>query len=169
MYNTTSDNTHRRIQLRIAPKSVKNKSDDDRPHYNLRQNNYKQNLKNKVMNEIKECMDTIDNINKYNQNDIASKIIKLRRIYLLLNENIDLVIEYVCLFDIAYKRIDIFSITIVEYMAKNLNKSLRTSISALNQFNKYKKYYKNYWANITDALNTKLPEDMNREILQYIH
>ena len=64
----------------------------DIPHYNLRQNNYKQNLKNKVFNEITECMDTIDNINKYNQNDIASKIIKLRRIYLLLNEYVYLII-----------------------------------------------------------------------------
>ena len=141
----------------------------DIPHYNLRQNNYKQNLKNKVFNEITECMDTIDNINKYNHNDIASKIIKLRRIYLLLNENIDFVIQYVCLFDIVYKKIDIFNIIIVEYIAKNPTKSLRTCNSALAQFAKYKKFYKNYWANITDALNTKLPEDMSREILQFIH
>ena len=31
-----------------------------------------------------------------------------------------------------------------------------------------KNYYNNYWANITDALNTKTCEDMTREILQYI-
>ena len=141
----------------------------DIPHYNLLQNNYKQNLKNKVFKEITECMDTIDNINKYNQNDIASKIIKLRRIYLLLNENIDFVIQYVCLFDIVYKKIDIFNIIIVEYIAKNPTKSLRTCNSSLAQIAKYKKFYKNYWANITDALNTKLPEDMSREILQFIH
>ena len=140
--------------------------------YALRKNNYKVNLKTKIMKEINVCMDKIDEINKNNNTDIASKIIHVRRIYLLFNKNIDLFDSNMKLLDIVYKIIDLTSITIVEYIEENPTKSLRTCKSALLQFDKFKKYYKNYyknyWANITDALNTKTCEDMTREILQYI-
>ena len=140
--------------------------------YVLRKNNYKVNLKTKIMKEINVCMDKIDEINKNNTTDIASKIINVRRIYLLFNKNIDLFDSNMKLLDIVYKIMDLTSITIVEYIEENPTKSLRTCKSALLQFDKFKKYYKNYyknyWANITDALNTKTCEDMTREILQYI-
>ena len=56
--------------------------------YVLRKNNYKVNLKTKIMKEINVCMDKIDEINKNNTTDIASKITNVRRIYLLFNKNI---------------------------------------------------------------------------------
>ena len=137
--------------------------------YALRKNNYKVNLKTKIMKEIKVCMDKIDEINKNNNTDIAAKIIHVRRMYLLFNKNIDLFDSNMKMLDIVYKIIDPTSITIVEYIEENPTKSLKTCKSALLQFDKFKKYYKNYLANITDALNTKTCEDMTREILQYIH
>ena len=140
--------------------------------YALRKNNYKVNLKTKIMKEINVCMDKIDEINKNNNTDIAAKIIHVRRMYLLFNKNIDLFDSNMKMLDIVYKIIDLTSITIVEYIEENPTKSLKTCKSALLQFDKFKKYYKNYyknyWANITDALNTKTCEDMTREILQYI-
>jgi len=142
--------------------------------YALRKNNYKVNLKTKIMKEINVCMDKIDEINKNNNTDIAAKIIHVRRMYLLFNKNIDLFDSNMKMLDIVYKIIDLTSITIVEYIeellrlppattefnhtpstmlrmstarSKNPTKSLRTCKSTLLQFDKFKKYYKNYYKN----------------------
>jgi len=90
------------------------------------------------------------------------------RIYLLLNKNIDLCNKRVGVLDSAYLKISSLSADINKHIEQNPDNS-RTSRFALLQLQKYKKYYENYWANITDSLNSKTCEDMTRVILSFVH
>ena len=134
--------------------------------YVLRENNYKTNLYTKCMDEIKKCMDQVEQTNS-----TITRIRKVRRIYIILNTNFDLFITsiYYKILDAAYKRIDIFKNDIAGYIEKNPNKNNKTCTGTLMQFNKYKKIYNKYWTNIALYLNRKTCGDMTREIMQYIH
>ena len=132
--------------------------------YALRPNNYKIDRRNQIIRKIHENCIILDS-----RVAVATQIAKTRQVYLLLNENFDLFSHSVIILDAAYKQMDGLSSSIHKYMENDPTKSIRTCKSALLQFTKYKKMYKNYWANIEDALNTKTCEDMTREILKFIH
>jgi len=133
-------------------------------HYALRPNNYKIDRRNQIIRKINENCIILDS-----RVAVATQIAKMRQVYLLLNENFDLFSHSVIILDAAYKQIDELSASIHKLMENGPTKSIQTCKSALLQFTKYKKLYKNYWADIADALNTKTCEDMTREILKYIH
>ena len=131
--------------------------------YNLRKNNYKEILKLKITNEISKnatqmeiSIDKKENINR------------VRKIYKLLNDNIDLFYTHSQTLDSAYNRITILSRDIDEFMNNKPFWMQRIGYSALLQLSIFKKKYKNYWETISTALNSKVCPDMVREIIQYI-
>ena len=132
--------------------------------YNLRQNNYKETLKIKLVNEISKYATKIETTS-----DIAKNITNCHRIYKLLNDNND--IFYTCnrVIDNAYNRINILTDEIRDYMAKNPTKSLKSCHNTLLQFAKFKHYYEHFWISIIITLNIKTCPDMSKEIMQYIH
>ena len=132
--------------------------------YNLRQNNYKETLKIKLVNEISKYATKIETTS-----DIAKNITNCHRIYKLLNDNND--IFYTCnrVIDNAYNRINILTDEIRDYMAKNPTKSLKSCHNTLLQFAKFKENYEHFWTSIIITLNIKTCPDMSKEIMQYIH
>ena len=131
--------------------------------YNLRKNNYKEILKLKITNEISKnatqmeiSIDKKENINR------------VRKIYKLLNDNIDLFYIHRNVLDTAYNRITILSRDIDELMNNKPFWMQRIGYSALLQFDIFRRKYRNYWKTISIALDSKVCPDMVREIMQYI-
>ncbi len=132
--------------------------------YTLRPNNYKKNLLAKFTADVVRYFNKLE-ANKYNR-DVQINCVY--RIYLLLNKNIDLCNKRVNVLDLAYLKISSLSVDINKHIEQYPDNS-RTSRFALLQLQKYKKYYENYWANITDSLNSRTCEDMTRVILSFVH
>jgi len=131
--------------------------------YNLRQNNYKEILKLKITNEISKNAAQMEySINK------KKNFIRVRKIYKLLNDNIDLFYIHRNLLDIAYNRITILSDDIDDLMNNKPFWMQRIGYSALLQFDIFKRKYRNYWKTISITLHSKVCPDMAREIMQYI-
>ena len=131
--------------------------------YNLRQNNYKENLKLKITNEISKNITQIE----YSTNK-KKNIIRVRKIYKLMNDNIDLFYIHRNVLDIAYNRITILSRDIDELMNNKPFWMQRIGYSALLQFDIFRRKYRNYWKTISITLHSKVCPDMAREIMQYI-
>jgi len=132
--------------------------------YNLRQNNYKETLKIKLIAEISKYATKIETTS-----DISKNITNCHRIYKLLNDNTDIFYTSNCVIDNAYKRINILTDEICDYMAKNPTKSLKSCHNTLLQFAKFKHNYEHFWTSIIITLNIKTCPDMSKEIMQYIH
>lgn len=132
-------------------------------HYNLRKNNYKETLKLKIMNEISKNATLMDF-----EYDKELNITRLRNIYKLLNDNIDLFYIHHTMLDSAYNRIRPLSLEIYNFMDINPKWSHKKCKSALLQLNKFRSICRNYWDTIVIALNTKVCPDMVREIMRYI-
>ena len=69
-------------------------------HYNLRKNNYKETLKLKIMNKISKNATLMEY-----EYDKELNVTRVRNIYKLLNDNIDLFYIHPKMLDSAYNRI----------------------------------------------------------------
>lgn len=136
--------------------------------YNLRQNNYKCDLRKKNVKEIQILSIQIDKTDLASDNDTAIRIRLVRNIYLLVNNNFDLFENHSHVLDSANNRIQKLNNDLNAYTTKYPTRIQKTCKSALLQFQTFKQKYKNYWANITATLNKKTCGDMTREILQFI-
>lgn len=132
--------------------------------YTLRPNNYKKNLLAKFTADVVRYFNKLE----ANKGNLDVQINCVYRIYLLLNKNIDLCNKRVNVLDLAYLKISSLSVEINKRIEQYPDNS-RTGRFALLQLQKYKKYYENYWANITDSLNSRTCEDMTRVILSFVH
>ena len=132
-------------------------------HYNLRKNNYKETLKLKIMNKISKNATLMEY-----EYDKELNVTRVRNIYKLLNDNIDLFYIHPKMLDSAYNRIHSLSVEIYDLMDINPKWPHKKCKSALLQLNIFRSICRNYWGTIVIALNTKVCPDMVSEIIEYL-